>query len=134
MFCHYILGLCSFTASPCKEANVNADGRGDESQLAQALSTSVTDHPSAMLASGQYSFDQSVNKSPSRHSRRQKIEREGWTDNKERDTVLQTEAKEKKRETTNSTQERTKFKKKKKKDWKVGDYTFLKGISSFIIL
>lgn len=76
---------------------MNADGRSDESQLTQALSTSVTDHPSAMLASGQYSLDQSVNKSPSRHSRRQKIEREGWTDNKERGTVLQTEAKEKKK-------------------------------------
>lgn len=63
------------TVSYCIGANVSADSRNDESQLTQALSTPGAGHPSAMWASGQYSLDQSVNKSPSHH--RKKIKREG---------------------------------------------------------
>lgn len=75
-FSHLLL----FLRMDSTEACVSADGRIDESQLTQALSTPLTDHPSAMFARGQYSRDQSVSKSPSRHRRRRKIEKEEWGD------------------------------------------------------
>lgn len=64
---------------------MSADSKSDEFRPIHALSTPNTPHQSAALASGQYSLDQNVNKSPSHLREKHKIEREedreGWTDN-----------------------------------------------------
>lgn len=68
-----------------KGSNVSADSKSDEFWRIHALSTPNTHHQSAALASGQYSLDQNVNKSPSHLREKHKIEREedieGWMDN-----------------------------------------------------
>lgn len=85
MLDYYIFRRRSYAASPCAGADGSADCRGGDSHLTRALSTSGSGHPSGMLASGQYSLDQSVNKSPS-HFRDREREREGWTNSEVRNT------------------------------------------------
>ena len=62
---------------------MSGDGRSDESRPTEALSTPGAGHPSTTLASGQYSLDQSVNKSPSHLRERQKNEKERGVDRNE---------------------------------------------------